>query len=371
MNRPRRAAATTVALAIALAAAPCAVPAQAASCLPGRRSGSIAFVRTSPGHQGIWTVRSDGRALRRVTADAGDVGPTWSPDGTHIAFTRLQPGADFDLFVIDADGTGLRNVTGSPETDEVAAAWSPDGKWIAYHAAPTSVRTGNSGLTGDDFEILATRPDGTGTRNISQRPPAPGEVGYRAAADVKPSWSPDGAWITFESYRGVVDSASYNPEIWAMPSGGDADAAVQLTHTPASSEWYPSWSPDGRRIAFMRQPHGGSFDIWVLTLATDRSVVAETRLTSNTKHDRNPSWSPDGRRIVFSSNRADGGIDVAVTGTGWNTHEAGSDQLAQDTWDLYAMSADDGTCVTRLTTLGDAVDPKYSPAPPTRRGRAR
>ena len=350
------------AVVIAFSGVTTSVRADAPSCLQGETGTDvIAFTRKALGQTGIWTVHSDGSDLRRVTSGTNDVGAAWSPDGSRIAFTRLAVG-DYDLFVVNADGTGERNVTNTPGTDEVIPAWSPDGEWIAYHAAPVELRTRAGGVTGADFEIVATTPDGSSTRNVSRRPPAPGEIGDRAAADVKPAWSPDGSRIAFESYRGVVNSDTYNSELWWMPTdpAASADDAVQLTETLTSSEWYPAWSPDGSRIAFMRQPHGGSFEIWVMTVAPDGTVAAESKLTDNAKHDHMPSWSPDGRRIAFSSDRADGGIDVAVTGTGWNTHELGSDQLADDTWDVYVMN-DDGSCATRLTALGDAHDPAFRP----------
>jgi TolB protein len=321
----------------------------------------IAFSRSAPGHEGIWTMRADGSHLRRVTTRAHDVVPTWSPDGRHIAFTRNDPvHGDPEIYVVDATGGHERNVTNSHSTADLMPAWSPDGKWIAYHSAgvtpvPDTLKT-------DDWEIWAVSPDGATKRNVTRRSAAIGEIGDRAAADVKPDWSRDGAWLAFEAYRGVVDSDTYNSEIWAMPTGraADADDAMQLTSTPKASEWFPAWSPDGTDLAFMRQPDGGSFDIWVLTLGGDRRVESEVRLTSNTKHDMVPTWSADGRRIAFSSDRADGGVDVAFTGVGWNTHALDSDQTRADSWDIYVMNRD-GSCTTRVTALGDPYfqDPTY------------
>jgi Tol biopolymer transport system component len=350
-----RLAAAGVAFAATAVVPPAAVADPPPSCLNGTWTGdAVAFARTGAGHEGIWAMRSDGSNLRRVTAQIGDTRPAWSPDRTRIAFHRHNAeGTDVDIYVVDADGTNVRDVTNRAGLDDLEPAWSPDGQWIAFHAAGHSLLPMNT-LPASDFELWAIHPDGTGLRNVSLRPPELGEVGDSAAWDVKPAWSPDGRSIAFESYRGAVNSDTLNSEIWVMPFSATATAvdAVQLTDTPTSSEWFPSWSPDGTRIAFMREPHGGDFEIWVLSLDTAGHSVAETQLTVNTKHDMVPLWSPDGRRILFLSDRSDGGVDAGFRGAGWNTHELGSDQLADDTWDLYVMNAD-GSCPTRLTTLGD------------------
>jgi Tol biopolymer transport system component len=72
--------------------------------------------------------------------------------------------------------------------------------------------------------------------------------------DQFPTWSPDGKWIAFHSNR------AGDFDVWAMPaSGGEA---VQVTSGP-KSDMRPAWSPDGKRIAFTSD-RGGSQDIWVL-----------------------------------------------------------------------------------------------------------
>jgi Tol biopolymer transport system component len=315
----------------------------ASGCLRGQPAADhLAFARSSAGHEGVWTVRGDGTGLHRVTAGVGDGRPTWSPDGSRIAYSHRDPAGDFEVYVANADGTDQHNLTNSHATDDLMPSWSPDDEWIAYHSVALPPVPGSDTARPGDWEIMAVNPAGTARRNLSRRPPDLGEVGDRAAADVKPAWSPDGQSIVFESYRGVVNSTALNSELWVMPVRPDATAAdaKQLTNSPTMSEWFPSWSPDGGRVAFMRQD------------------AAQTNLTPGMKQDWNPVWSPDGARIAFSSERSDGGVDVVAKGSGWNTHAAGSDQLAEDTWDLYVMN-DDGSCPTRLTTLGDAHDPAF------------
>ena len=137
-----------------------------------------------------------------------------------------------------------------------------------------------------------------------------------------PSWSPDGRRIAFSSNR------DGNSEIYV--TNEDGLGVTRLTNHPALDA-NPSWSPDGRRIAFISD-RGGNLGIYVMDV--DGSDV--TRLTNDTAPDSLPSWSPDGRRIAFAS--APGG-DLGI----------------------YVMNAD-GSDVTRITNH-PALDgnPSWSP----------
>jgi Tol biopolymer transport system component len=140
---------------------------------------------------GIYVMGADGSALTRVTTDPGDGivgGFSWSPDGSRIAFARVADGgltyrspegSNYDIYVVNADGTSLANLTDNPAAD-LLADWSPDGNRIAFE----SNRSG-------DFEIYVMSADGSNQDRVTNDP----------AEDGNASWSPDGTRIAFDSDR--------------------------------------------------------------------------------------------------------------------------------------------------------------------------
>ena len=104
--------------------------------------------------------------------------PTWSPDGSRIAYASLH-GQEWDVHVINADGSGGRRLTTAAGMDW-EPAWSPDGSRIAF----VSKRDGNN-------EIYVMDADGSDQTNITNH----------SASDTAPSWSPDGSMVAFASDR--------------------------------------------------------------------------------------------------------------------------------------------------------------------------
>ena len=107
--------------------------------------------------------------------------------------------------------------------------------------------------------------------------------------DWKPSWSPDGRHIVFDSSR------DGNYEIYVMDS--DGSNPHRLTDHPAA-DWFPSWSPDGRHIAFVSE-RDGKPEIYVI--GSDGSNPRN--LTNDSYRHHYPSWSPDGTQIAFMTVR--------------------------------------------------------------------
>jgi WD40 repeat protein len=136
---------------------------------------SIAFDHFFVGRfQDVAVIDLASRHVRRVTTHSGEY-PAWSPDGTKLAFASARDG-DYELFVIDADGTHERQLTTNARYD-MYPAWSPDGRWLAYESGSDSFR---------DIDIHVMRVDGSDDRQLTR-----GEATNRF-----PAWSADGrlAW---------------------------------------------------------------------------------------------------------------------------------------------------------------------------------
>jgi TolB protein len=216
----------------------------------------------------IWVMNPDGSGDTQLTfpgeSNISNTFPSWSPDGTRIAFASDRDGND-EVYVMNADGSGQTNLTNNPDSDD-QPSWSPDGTRIAFN----SLRDGNA-------EVYVMDADGSGQTNITNNP----------EFDGSPSWSPDGTRIGFTSIR------DGNAEVYVMDADGSGQ--TNITNNPAS-DGGPSWSPDGTRIAFTSFRDGNA-EVYVM----DAAGTGQTRLTTSVGYY--PSWSPDGTRIAFISNR--------------------------------------------------------------------
>ena len=223
----------------------------------------------------IYVMNADGSGQTRLTNVPGGewdyhYSPDWSPDGSKIAFQFstdeiLNSGSsNWEIYVINADGTGQANLTNDPSSDE-HPAWSPDGAKIAF----MSRRDGNG-------EIYVMNSDGSGQTNLTNYPGSPGSgiSGY----DETPTWSPDGAKIAFTSMR------DGDREIYVM--NADGSGQTRLTNNPAEDS-QPAWSPDGSKIAFTSY-RDGYHEIYVMN--TDGS--GQVNITNNPQFDNAASWKP-------------------------------------------------------------------------------
>jgi uncharacterized repeat protein (TIGR01451 family) len=259
-------------------------------------NGKIAFQSYADGDYDIYTMDADGSNVQNLTDAFGpftDTDPSWSPDGTRIAFNsdRAQTGGS-DIFVMNEDGSNQVSLTESGQIpgENFGAAWSPDGTKIAF----TSTR-------GGDWDVFVMNADGSNETDIT----SPNQT--LAYDDMNPDWAPDGSKIVFQGVRdGAWEILLANPD-----GTGEQNLTAEDDPPYANINWAPTFSPDGSRILYMSQPNDGSneWDIWVMN--ADGSGKVDV-LPDDAYEDVGPAWSPDGTQITFSGNRSGFGTDIYV-----------------------------------------------------------
>lgn len=263
-------------------------PAEAS--FPGK-NGRIAFSANRDGNVDVFSVRADGTGLRRLTDFQGwDNSPSFSADGKKIAFdSRRGDGNEATIWTMNADGTRERQVTFTdgvyPDADlDFAPAFSPDGGRLAYSHLPSS-------RYGEDPDI------------------------------------------------------PYSSHVYALNLSNDRERDLTPGFFVASS---PSWSPDGRRIAFVGygSGQGGNYDIY--TVKTDGTGLK--RLTDTETDESSPEWSPDSSKIVFHTDRT-GEVDPNC-----DPDRSSCNPLTE----IYVMDRD-GSDQTRLTHPVPEIGPGENP----------
>jgi TolB protein len=249
--------------------------------------------------------------------------------GEHLAFSAALPGGESDIWAMNADGSGLRQLTRGPERDTVPV-WSPDGKWIAYYAIHDGVRAtlrvmrsggaddrqvasggDRASWAPDSRHLVDTNGDHrlvivdiqTGTAR---------ELGEGPGESSMPSWSPRGDLIAF---RCALDLCSIRPD------GTGQKKLTEAAYEPLA------WAPDGSRLAFGHAIGSGqSMSLGLHTIAADGSDLR--RLTSYATNWT--EWSPDGARIVYGGQA--GLAVVNVDGTGDRPLDSGANCGQDPSW---------------------------------------
>jgi Tol biopolymer transport system component len=176
----------------------------------------------------IWTKRLDGSPAVPLTSDAPSDGtPTYSPDGTQVAFIRdldLTAGFDSDVMLINADGSGLRNLTNSPGIDEFTHGFAPDGSRLVFEAESVS------GFN----DLSSIKLDASGRTPLASSA-LPG-------SEESPALSPDGKRLAFTN----IDI----PDVDLFVAAADGSNPVNLTAGSPDDASDPSWSPAGSRLVY-------------------------------------------------------------------------------------------------------------------------
>jgi VCBS repeat-containing protein len=231
----------------------------------------IVFASGRTGNGDIYSVDPRGGAPTRLTsAGAIDAEPVWSPNRTRIAFTSTRNG-NVDIYAMNTDGSNVTRLTTSSAID-TSPAWSPDGTRIAF----TSNRAGGN----RDIYVMSAAGDANATRLTTH-----------TAADTVPTWSPDGSSVAFASGR------TGGGDIYAM-AAVPGSAQTRVTTSPGADR-EPDWF--GSTIAFATNRHG-NFEIYTM----HQSGTGQTRRTTQAGDDVTPAWSPDGTKLAFATNRHGG-----------------------------------------------------------------
>jgi TolB protein len=226
--------------------------------------------------------------------------PSWSPDGSRLAYVSFDQKKP--VVVVQNLAQGTTRVVANFRGNNSAPAWSPDGLQLAV------------ALSKDGLTQIYRIPAGGGE---------PERLTESAGIDTQPAFSPDGQWIAFTSDRGG------SPQIYRMPAGGGAPQRVTFDGTYNVG---PRFSPDGKSIAFV-QREGGRFRIATMELANGQTTV----LTEGSLDD-SPTYAPNGKMILYEAQVGGRGQLAAVSG--------------------------DGRVRQRLTSAaGDVQDPAWGPMP--------
>jgi Tol biopolymer transport system component len=236
----------------------------------------IAFDQKVDGNWEIFVMNADGSDQVRVTSNSVDEwSPVWSPNGDQLVFMRKDAGGKWDVWRINEDGTGANNLTGTTGENERYPTWSPDGSQIAF-------------LCGED--ICRMNADGSGRETLVER--VYGPLGYQFQPDpYKLDWSPDGARIAFMAYEDLgYNVACTRSDLFVVNPDGTGLENLSNLGCNAGHAYQPSWSPDGTQITFSyyhRLDGPTHSDLFVIR--ADGSGL--TQITNTQAYD--VIWAPD------------------------------------------------------------------------------
>ena len=242
---------------------------------------------------------------------------SWSPDGKFIVFSGMHdfdPSAHTfkaDIFIIRADGTDMKKITGD-EKNEFYTAWAKDRIYFGAEVPGTK-----------SSDIYSAKTDGSDLRQLTES----------AGRNSTPAVSRDGKTIAWVSTR---DADKYQ----IYTANADGSNVKRLTTDAAIAYFNPQFSPDGKRIVYYAEKGDRKDQVWVMNVDGSNPTL----LTNNIGHNIFPSWLPDGKQIIFASSRRDQKADGSYIDDSY----------------LYVMNAD-GSNLKKLGSNIQSFFAKFSP----------
>lgn len=242
-------------------------------------------------------------AYQLTHVDTGEPFP--SPDGKQIVFEITVEGYE-QIFIMKSDGTSQKQITRDAANHD-SPSWSPDGARIAFASDAN-----------EHSVIYMMNVDGTNVERLTGL----------AADSIHPTWSADSSKVIYCADDDLHPPKKNASEIFSV----DVKTKQVATLISGGTNTYPSWSPDGKKIAFRRMI--GDMNSEVFVANSDGSDVRN--LTNHPAFDGWPAWSPDGTQIAFSSNR-------------------------NANYQIFVMNADGSDPHLLANTEGRATEPRWSP----------
>jgi len=238
----------------------------------------IAYVSKTANRHALWIADADGDpagAQMALVSPEPIISPTWSPDGSELAYVSFE--ARKAVVYVQEVASGKRRAVANFRGSNSAPAFSPDGKQLAV----TLSRDGGSQL------YLMSR-SGENVRRVTQS----------SAIDTEAAWAPDGQSLYFVSDRGG------GPQVYRA---GLAGGTVERVTFQGSYNISPAVSPDGRYLAYITR-NGNVFRLMLMELAGGTAIEL-----TDTSDDESPSFAPNSRLIIYATRT--GGRDVLMTTT--------------------------------------------------------
>jgi len=236
----------------------------------------IAYVTKAGAQYRLWIADADGEnAQSALSSPEPIISPAWAPNGTQLAYVSFESRKPV-VYVHDV-ASGHRRLLANFRGSNSAPAWSPDGSRLA---------------------VTLSRDGGSQLYLLSAQGGEPRRLMQSSGIDTEPCFSSDGRTIYFVSDRGGA------PQVYKVSSSGGSAERVTFSGTYNIS---PAISPDGKWLAYVSRV-GGGFKLQVMDLAT-----GTVNSVTDTTADESPSFAPNSRLIVYAT--IQGGREALMTTT--------------------------------------------------------